>query len=404
MKVTVINPSKVFNAYEQYVSVGTPSCQPNGRWLNFADLSLCQILIDDGYEVTYIDQDVQSISTVETKELILNSSPDWIIFNSESPEYYSTPLSSYEPIERLISKRFLKIAGNPKTIVYGITPQYMPPPRGIDYYFNVSSLNNISALIKQVNAGEKPQPAQLGQGVLDYQIPAPNISVVDHRDDECSSFFANFDDKPFAYAWWNNFNHINRLAEYGFKNFYLIGPPILDRTFLKPITELEIAWTTDFFPTSNPNWTKKLDLLKESGLTSARVHLLNTVMPSDKYLKLFDDADIDIVFTSAIMSPGVKESNLTRLQNWLSEHEYHAAQMYIHTDYNYDRQNNLNTIDCLEYAGVDDTSWRTMEEARVRWRVFDDQMRNGYLNSLKCYRPDIYKSFREGRQLIEEKL
>ncbi len=98
MKVTVINPSKVFNAYEQYVSVGTPSCQPNGRWLNFADLSLCQILIDDGYEVTYIDQDVQSISTVETKELILNSSPDWIIFNSESPEYYSTPLSGYEPI------------------------------------------------------------------------------------------------------------------------------------------------------------------------------------------------------------------------------------------------------------------------------------------------------------------
>ena len=57
MKVVVLNPVKNFNPYEQYLMVGTPSCNPYGRWLNLNDLSICRSLADAGHVVEYFDRD-----------------------------------------------------------------------------------------------------------------------------------------------------------------------------------------------------------------------------------------------------------------------------------------------------------------------------------------------------------
>jgi len=186
MKISVINPPKVFNPYETFLQIGTPSQCPGGNWPNPCDLTICRELSNGGHNVDYVDGDNKLMEFSEVIEKTLDFSPDFVVMNSETFDYARTPLSSYENVNMLVDG--IKL-GNPKikAILYGYHP--LVDTRGISTNFDVVVAGEGEGIVSKIVNGKKGGFFIHFVENLD-KLELPDYRFVEDVLTECSTFAA----------------------------------------------------------------------------------------------------------------------------------------------------------------------------------------------------------------------
>jgi len=199
-KVVVVNTTKIFNPFETFLTIGTISFCPDGWWLDCLSLIIAAQLRDAGYEVTYIDGDNQMMAPGVIAEAINKIDPNYVIFNTETIDYFRAPLSSYENINRVVDSIVYhngcqsRDDVSPQVIVYGTHPciEIMGLSNKVDYVIKGEGDAVIVKLIDYLEENgreiESPNLDRIWRVKDLDELPFPAYDMVLKVPQECSNF------------------------------------------------------------------------------------------------------------------------------------------------------------------------------------------------------------------------
>lgn len=435
-KVAVVNPTKIFNSYETYLTVGTPSYCPGGYWIDIPTLSIATKLRKEGMGVKYFDGDNTLATIDELGKEICFFDPDWVVIASETIDYYRSPLSSYENVNTLAS--IIRVnCPKAKLVLFGVHP--------------LVDSSGISRLFDHVVAGEGEQavPWLILEGRLPETVNyvkdldalvLPDYDFVSGSKKCCSEFAANLDGKftqvissrgcmqkcSFCFRGTGDFvrkrtvdsvmKELTLLKEEGFESVYFIDDIWgIDKEWAhemcKRMKPLGLKWTcqTKTSVLADPVTVR---LMKEAGCKSVGAgvesyndHILKvagkgqTTEMIDKAVANVKEFGVDFIAFIVMALPGETEETLKRTEDWLEKSNFYGQGAFLAVPYpdsplQKSLGRKLNMIEALEMAGLIGTAWKTKEEVRERWRKFDLKFgKPSVLEQIKKYRPDIFKSY-----------
>ena len=440
VNVTVVNPLKGFNAYETWLSVGTPSFDPIGKKINPSDLIIAKSLREMGFNVTYIDGENNDLEFDEITERIDSSKPDFIIANTESYTNYRYPHPSYNPIQKQIPAALIRKTGA-KLIIYGSRPIVEEPPTYVNYTCAGEGESTVPAMVQALVDGysvKRYQNARIEPDINKFPIPAydlvesPNVKIriaylVGSRGCQnlCSTCFNDTSGSKIRTRSNDSITtEIEALKGRGYTFFVFMDDcfgvdPTSAKELINVMATMEVKWSCKTIPGFLT--LKGIPaLLKESGCTRLKLQVESyndkllephgnniTVAQIDKSLEVARKANLNIIPRIILGMPGETRETFRRTERFIEGNDFDGVVSFISTPYPrtlVGSQNRIyKVISAMERAGTIRTWLKNEVVVRQMWRRFDEMYNKpSMLQLMKKYKSGVYRVWREGQDKLEK--
>jgi len=446
MKVVILNPPKLFNPYETYLLVGTPSYKQHGKIDNISNLIIGQTLKNNGYDVVHIDAYNENLTIEQTRDRLLKEIPfNWLVVNTETHLDYDTPLSSFENITTCLSKPFLKSLKT-RSVLFGTHSMFEKPP--IWFNFNVAGEGETAVpnLILQFDNGIQIKKFQTASPVNQNKLVVPNVESFKYTNSMDSLYFFDNGGKTIQMLTYrdsfsnnrntfnpnNNYNdrykyereiidQLNIIHDMGGKcvildeiNFDWVNLNLLH----KNLKDLDLYFAGKINPKHLQNKkqvlklhdigyrTIELDVLSYNDPIHKNINSPLTKTVINKAINNCNREGIELVVNLLLFLPGEREQTLKNNQKFIENNNFFGNSSYICMVYPTSmlaKEFRIGgMIPSIESAGLVSTPWKTMNTIRKRWRDFDAEYNSpSIIEMLKHNQPEAFMNWRNGINLFE---
>jgi len=438
-KVAVVLPTRIFDPWETYLTIGTIGLCPDGRWPDHTSLSLAAILRNKGYDVKYFDGENRLLETFDLANEVADWNPDWVVATSETVDYERAPQINYSYVNRFVEMVKMRIPKT-KVVVYGTHAL-------VD---DISISNKVDYVIKGDPEIAVPDciAGAYCKGVVHKtedldSIPDPAVDLLEGYKGECSEYASGLKGKFIqlalsrgcphgcAFCYRSTGSNIRKMSpdrverlvkgmkQQGYESFFFIddnwGGGDKEHTWAKEVCRkiepLGIKWSCQ----TRSDVAKDVDLVKLMkksgcetvgfGLETYNADLLKlngknqTLEDVDAAVESLKSAELKTILFWVLGLFGDSWSHVQKTVDYIKKVKPYGAGCLLAVPFPMSPMSKCKegfVYPAYMNAGmVGNGMFQDLYDARRRWKEIDEEVSNPYtlLKQVQKFRPNVYQRY-----------
>jgi len=457
IKVAVVNPTRIFDPWETYLTIGTIGLCPDGMWLDHTSLTLAEIIRQKGFNVKYFDGENRLMDPFDLAEEIKCFVPKYVIIATETVDYERAPQINYSYVNRLV-EMIKTFNSGVKVLVYGTHPMVdmISLSKQIDYVVMGDPEEVIPNLIEDQCGLKRGTWDTVGNASFRTEnldaLPFPAVDLVENVDAKCSEYASGLKGKFIQLALSRGCNYscgfcfrstgteirrmsvpravelLTFLKSKGFESFFFIddcwGGGLKGVEWAKELCKrmipLDIKWSCQ--TRADIVVDKELaQLMKLSGCETVGFGLEtyneDLLIKNGKALRLDDidkayealtGADLKVIMFWVLGLVGETEATIQRTINYILKKKPYGAGCLLAVPYPMSKMSNCKegfVYEAYLKAGmVGNDVFKDLYDARKRWAEIDRQVSGEFnlLSQVKKYRPNVYERYEQALVMLRK--